>query len=231
VDERIDPDFDEEVAYEVIRKGSAVHCVSAYEGDILVVGSDGVFDNLFLDEIIDACNDTLPPLDPGEPFAMRPASVLRGLAKRLVLDAHKKSGEDGRERILESPIGKGGKVDDTSVVVAEVVEWTQAHRDAWREMRRHRKLRKMFACGGFTKAFSSCPGMSSDEIRQDQFDDYEEDYSQNHVTTRGVKVNVPVARVSPKKRTYEDYEDDRAEYPEDYEDDYEEEDEQRCAIA
>merc|ERR1712100_823973 len=107
-------------SYEVIRKGSAVHCVSAYEGDILVVGSDGVFDNLFLDEIIDACNDTLPPLDPGEPFAMRPASVLRGLAKRLVLDAHKKSGEDGRERILESPIGKGGKVDDASVVVAEV---------------------------------------------------------------------------------------------------------------
>merc|ERR1719163_1453633 len=51
VDERIDEDFDEEIALEVIRKGSAVHCVSAYEGDILVLGSDGVFDNLFLDEV------------------------------------------------------------------------------------------------------------------------------------------------------------------------------------
>merc|ERR1719238_707379 len=46
VDERIDEDFDESIAFEVIEKGSAVHCVSAYEGDILVLGSDGVFDNL-----------------------------------------------------------------------------------------------------------------------------------------------------------------------------------------
>merc|ERR1719337_586736 len=64
VDERIDPDFDEEVAYEVIRKGSAVHCVSAYEGDILVLGSDGVFDNLFLDEVVDLANAHLPPRSP-----------------------------------------------------------------------------------------------------------------------------------------------------------------------
>merc|ERR1719506_2572938 len=32
VDDRIDEDFDEEVALELIRKGSAVHCISAYEG-------------------------------------------------------------------------------------------------------------------------------------------------------------------------------------------------------
>lgn len=28
---------------ELIWKGSAVHCISAYEGDVLVLGSDGVF--------------------------------------------------------------------------------------------------------------------------------------------------------------------------------------------
>merc|ERR1719463_177099 len=61
VDDRIDEDFDEEIALEVIRKGSAVHCVSAYEGDVLVLGSDGVFDNLFLDEVIDVCNQYLRP--------------------------------------------------------------------------------------------------------------------------------------------------------------------------
>merc|ERR1719473_797249 len=60
VDARIDAEFDESIAYEVIEKGSAVHCVSAYEGDILVLGSDGVFDNLFVQEIVDICNDIFP---------------------------------------------------------------------------------------------------------------------------------------------------------------------------
>merc|ERR1719453_1480159 len=61
VDGRIDEDFDESIALEVIEKGSAVHCVSAYEGDIVVMGSDGVFDNLFLDEIVEICNENLRP--------------------------------------------------------------------------------------------------------------------------------------------------------------------------
>merc|ERR1712224_475403 len=42
VDESIDPHFDEDMAIEVIERGSAVHCVSAYEGDIVILGSDGV---------------------------------------------------------------------------------------------------------------------------------------------------------------------------------------------
>merc|ERR1719469_122374 len=49
--------FDDRMPIEVIERGSAVHCVSAYEGDIVVMGSDGVFDNLFLDEIVDICNE------------------------------------------------------------------------------------------------------------------------------------------------------------------------------
>merc|ERR1719230_2365097 len=61
VDARIDADFDESIALEFIEKGSAVHCVSAYEGDILVMGSDGVFDNLFLDEIVEICNSIIKP--------------------------------------------------------------------------------------------------------------------------------------------------------------------------
>merc|ERR1719428_334340 len=61
VDDRVDPDFDESITIEVIERGSAVHCVSAYEGDVVVMGSDGVFDNLFLDEIVDTVNQTLRP--------------------------------------------------------------------------------------------------------------------------------------------------------------------------
>merc|ERR1712194_1008887 len=59
IDDSIDPDFDERIPLEVIERGSAVHCISAYEGDIVVMGSDGVFDNLFLDEVVDICNDFL----------------------------------------------------------------------------------------------------------------------------------------------------------------------------
>merc|ERR1719401_1314502 len=68
MDERIDEQFDESIPIEVIERGSAVHCVSAYEGDIVIMGSDGVFDNLFLDEIVGICNDYLPPAPLGSKF-------------------------------------------------------------------------------------------------------------------------------------------------------------------
>merc|ERR1719226_112750 len=75
VDGRIDEDFDESIALEVIEKGSAVHCVSAYEGDILIMGSDGVFDNLFLDELVEICNEILRPSKKQE-FVPLPPSEL-----------------------------------------------------------------------------------------------------------------------------------------------------------
>ena len=83
VDDRVDPDFDEDIALEVIERGSAVHCVSTYEGDICIMGSDGVFDNLYLDEIVDICNTFLPPQRPG---AFQPAdpSVLAEVAQHIV---------------------------------------------------------------------------------------------------------------------------------------------------
>merc|ERR1719183_709314 len=60
VDDSVDPFFDESIAIEVIERGSAVHCVSAYEGDIVVMGSDGVFDNLFIEEVVQICEAMLP---------------------------------------------------------------------------------------------------------------------------------------------------------------------------
>merc|ERR1719163_1759557 len=61
VDERVDPEFDERITLDVIDRGSSVHCMSAYEGDIIVSGSDGVFDNLYIDEIVAIVNQGLPP--------------------------------------------------------------------------------------------------------------------------------------------------------------------------
>merc|ERR1719517_79838 len=123
VDERIDPEFYEGITIEVIEKGSAVHCVSAYEGDIVIMGSDGVFDNLFLDEIADLANAALQP---SRPIPTHEA-LLGHLAKRIVEACHAKTNALPGGQLPEAPIGRGGKMDDTSCVVAEVVEWTAEH--------------------------------------------------------------------------------------------------------
>merc|ERR1719163_1161657 len=159
VDERIDEDFDEQIALEVIEKGSAVHCVSAYEGDILIMGSDGVFDNLFLDEIVEICNEVIRPGKQPSDFTPMPPALLSQVAQRIVKDSHAKSDAKGGQ-FLDTPIGKGGKVDDTSVVVAEIVEWTEAHRDIWSQVRRNRQWSNVLSCGGMqcggTKSCTSC---------------------------------------------------------------------------
>lgn len=126
VDERVDPDFDEDIALEVIERGSAVHCVSTYEGDIVLMGSDGVFDNLFLDELVNICNDYLPPHEDGEFMPTSPA-LLSQIAHHIIAAAHAKTDPDEANRLRDTPIGEGGKMDDTSIVVAEVVEWTELH--------------------------------------------------------------------------------------------------------
>jgi len=165
VDERIDEDFDESIALEVIEKGSAVHCVSAYEGDILVLGSDGVFDNLFLDEIVEICNEVLIPLKTPE-FTPMPPSKLSQVCQSIVANSHAKSDARGTQ-FLDTPIGKGGKVDDTSVVVAEIVEWTDAHREIWSQVKRNRTWKSALSCGGMqcgTEGFRRpCAACGSDD--------------------------------------------------------------------
>jgi len=148
VDSRIDKDFEESIALEVIEKGSAVHCVSAYEGDIVVMGSDGVFDNLFLDEIVEICNESLPLPRSSEHFVPVPPNLLSKVAQRIVLEAHSKSSDGGTGSFPDTPIGKGGKVDDTSVVVAEIVEWTEAHQEVWEQVRRNKQWSNVLTCGG-----------------------------------------------------------------------------------
>lgn len=177
VDARIDEDFDESIALEVIEKGSAVHCVSAYEGDILVLGSDGVFDNLFLDEIVEICNEILPT-GRGPNFEATAPNLLSQVAQRIVTSAHAKSSDGGTGQFPDTPIGRGGKVDDTSVVVAEIVEWTDAHKEIWAEVRRNRHWHSLMSCGGCgvpTGACNTC-----------EYDDDEEDFGHRR-RGRGVR--------------------------------------------
>jgi len=146
VDESIDPEFDESIAIEVIERGSAVHCVSAFEGDIVIMGSDGVFDNLFPDEILEITQSMLPR-KVGNRFQPIKRSTLGQIARRLVAESHAKT-EPGENGYRESPIGKGGKIDDTSALVAQVVEWTDEYGQAWQKIRSQRMWHNFFTCGG-----------------------------------------------------------------------------------
>merc|ERR1719262_193614 len=186
VDGRIDEDFDEAIALEVIEKGSAVHCVSAYEGDILVMGSDGVFDNLFLDEIVDICNEILRPMKTPDFTPMVP-NTLTQVAQRIVKASHAKSDAKSGQ-FADTPIGKGGKVDDTAVVVAKIVEWTDAHREIWSQVRRNRKWKNMLSCGA---PDLSCGGMQCGTTGQRNpcvsCEADEEDLGLCKVNSRGLK--------------------------------------------
>jgi protein phosphatase PTC7 len=166
VDETVDANFDESIMYEVIEKGSAVHCVSVYEGDIVILGTDGVFDNLFTDEVVAICNEMLVPTHaPGDKFKPLSRSLLGRVAQRIVLECHAKTmPHEGSYR--NCPIGIGGKVDDTSCVVGEVVEWTEDHGEAWSQLRRRKWFRDFFTCGG------AVPINTEDEINLDNKFEY-----------------------------------------------------------
>jgi len=130
VDDRVYEGFDERMTIDVIEKGSAVHCMCIFEGDIVLLGSDGVFDNLFLPELVAICNEMMPPAQDGQ-FTPTAPAVLEKIARRIVADCHKKCSLRPDGTRADTPIGIGGKVDDTSIVVGEVVEWTDHRRKKW----------------------------------------------------------------------------------------------------
>lgn len=147
--EEYDPSFEEDDAFEAIERGSGLHCTSAYEGDVLVLGSDGVFDNLFLDEVVDICNQQLLPLRKQGTFVPAHPAVLSNIAHCIIKRAHAKSKLAKSFAAQEdTPVGIGGKADDTSVVVAEVVEWTQTRREMWERSQSKPVWNSLFACNG-----------------------------------------------------------------------------------
>eukprot|EP00913_Durusdinium_trenchii_P019339 g18180.t1 len=135
---------------------------------VLILGSDGVFDNLFLDEIVEICNEILPAPTANH-FSPMPAQYLSQAAQRIVKESHAKS-DCVNGQFLDTPIGKGGKVDDTSVVVGEIIEWTEAHTQIWSEVRRNRRWKDVISCGGMqcgvaTRHTCSCEADDDDKSR------------------------------------------------------------------
>jgi serine/threonine protein phosphatase PrpC len=167
VDEDIDPDYDERFILEVIERGSAVHCVSAFEADVVVMGSDGVFDNLFVEEIVSICNELIEPHPLHSRFEPAPLHLLGEVAQRLVMESHAKT-RPSFHGYCRTPIGPGGKSDDTSCIVAQVVEWTDEHENAWTKIRNRRICNSFFTCGDteeWEHARGSTEFMVDDETR------------------------------------------------------------------
>lgn len=131
MDPSTDPNFDESDAFDAIERGSGLHCTSTYEGDIVIMGSDGVFDNLFLPEVVAICKERLPQFQGKDGFVPAPQEVLQEIAQAIVLRALSKSEVTYGRPLQSTPVGAGGKADDTSVVVAQVVEWSTSRKTAW----------------------------------------------------------------------------------------------------
>uniref|UniRef100_A0A7S4UJ61 Protein phosphatase n=1 Tax=Alexandrium monilatum TaxID=311494 RepID=A0A7S4UJ61_9DINO len=163
VDERIDPEFHEGITEEVIERGSAVHCVSAYEGDIVILGSDGVFDNLYLDEVQHIVNQVLVR----GTTVPAPEGVLQQLARCLVEASHRKSIRLPTGQLPDAPIGRGGKMDDTSVVVGQVVEWTEEHARRYTPS----AVEPRWGLHGLIPSCTSCCPMSEEETESCGEDD------------------------------------------------------------
>jgi len=171
VDGRVDPNFDERMTIEVIERGSAVHMVSVYEGDLVIIGSDGVFDNLFKDEVMAIVNRLIPrPSQPGEKFRPIEKPVLGEVARCVVEACHTKTKADPRTgKYPDTPIGKGGKRDDTCCVVGEVVEWTEVDCLYWQGVQRQRRMKELVTCGGVLGVSLMC---IDDEEEEDDDDSW-----------------------------------------------------------
>lgn len=142
---------DEEHIRQVIR-AAAVDVMPVRHGDILVMGSDGLFDNLHDEDCIRIVEQHCTPSTKGSLFtgssgeAAPTIAQLESAADALVAAALEsvsigKVDETGKVQwppnARNTPIGIGGKADDTTAVVAAIVEVgdVQAHEDYFYEAR------------------------------------------------------------------------------------------------
>ncbi|KAJ3342676.1 hypothetical protein HDU83_005993 [Entophlyctis luteolus] len=124
-------------------KDAVKFAVKIKEGDVVVMGSDGIFDNLFDEDILDAVNAVVlgspaaaahphapapvhPPKPPAPSRILRTdpqqiASAILAHARQIAMDSSPTVTSPFQERAVEEGIYyQGGKVDDLTVVVGIV---------------------------------------------------------------------------------------------------------------
>jgi len=130
-------------------ESTCIDVIHAQHGDLLVLGSDGVFDNLHDEDIVRIVSKTCPPRGSGYESHQRvqqqpvwgayqapmPAPTvveLRSASNAIVQEAldrvvspqvDETSGQmKWPPGTKQTPVGLGGKADDTSVIVAAIIE-------------------------------------------------------------------------------------------------------------
>lgn len=163
VGEDIDPAFvEEEHAIPLIQNGSAFSALDVMEDDLVVMGSDGIFDNLFVNEIVSLVQKRVT----GPPSI----EELHDLAAAIVHESHVKVGT-----VCDTPLGKdaGGKPDDTAVIVASVIPMHSPDASAtWGHMPsfRRRQAASMFGCSAGERATRCGADAEGDEESYDEDD-------------------------------------------------------------
>jgi hypothetical protein len=107
---RLNPGKAEEAALEALEENCAVHCVTALEGDVVILGDERVFGSLFLHEVVELCNEVLPASSAG----CDRAALLSELVNRIAQEA-------SYDHDFSAMFGSAGAA--VHVVVGEVVEW------------------------------------------------------------------------------------------------------------
>jgi len=82
-------------------------------GDLIVVGTDGLFDNLYDDEILEISQQSMEPTTIAQLIARQAHEIAN--SKSIVSPFAKSARENGY------PLATGGKLDDITVIVARVV--------------------------------------------------------------------------------------------------------------
>jgi len=161
VDESIDPDFiEEQHAIPLIQNGSQFTSLDVMEDDLVIMGTDGVFDNLFVNEIVSLVQKRVT----GPPSI----EELHDLAAAVVHESHVKVGT-----VCDTPLGKdaGGKPDDTAAICASVIAMHSPDASAtWGHMPsfRRRQAASMFACSADR---ARCGGVGEDDSLSDETTD------------------------------------------------------------
>lgn len=105
-----------------------LYSLCVQEGDLIILGTDGVFDNLHIHEIIQLANEAVSPAEaaashgsntPTDPASLATAIVRAAYHRSLDRDARTPFGDHARQAGLYH---RGGKMDDITCVCAWVVQ-------------------------------------------------------------------------------------------------------------
>jgi hypothetical protein len=97
-------------------KDTQSFAIKVQEGDVVVLGSDGLFDNVFDEEIVDIVDaNAKEPIETSDPQVMADSLLRR--AREVAEDSRFASSPFQSRAIQEGFYYQGGKIDDMTILV------------------------------------------------------------------------------------------------------------------